>query len=84
MPFRDGDTVAGALLAAGVDKFRDTPTTGAPRGPYCLMGVCFDCLLHINGAANQRACMTLAADGMRTERPNGTLDLDMPGEEPAR
>ena len=42
---RAGDTVAAALLAAGIDHCRTTPVSGAPRAPYCLMGVCFDCLV---------------------------------------
>src|SRR5205823_1205172 len=37
-------SVAAALLAAGVSRFRSTPVSGAPRGPYCMMGVCFECL----------------------------------------
>lgn len=62
---REGDSVAAALLAAGVDVFRATAGSGAPRGPYCLMGACFDCLVEIDGRANRRACMTRVAPGMR-------------------
>ena len=42
---RAGDTVAAALLAAGRRAFRTTPVSGAPRGPFCMMGACFDCLV---------------------------------------
>ena len=52
---RAGDTVAAALLAAGVDHCRTTPVTGAPRAPYCLMGVCFDCLVTIDGVGSRQA-----------------------------
>lgn len=71
---RDGDTVAAALLANGVDAFRTTPVTGASRGPWCLMGVCFDCLVEIDGRANCRACMTRVAKDMRivTRRSAGS------------
>jgi predicted molibdopterin-dependent oxidoreductase YjgC len=62
---REGDTVAAALLAAGADALRTTPVSGSPRGPYCLMGVCFDCVVEIDGQANRRACMTQVAPGMR-------------------
>ena len=60
---RAGETVAAALSAAGVTAFRETPA-GAPRGLYCGMGACFDCIVTIDGRPGQRACMTPAADGM--------------------
>lgn len=66
-----GDSVAAALLAAGVAAFRDTPVSGAARGPWCLMGVCFDCLVEIDGAANRQACLVEAADGMQVRRMRG-------------
>src|SRR3979409_2292080 len=51
---RTGDTVAAALLLAGIDHCRTTPVTGAPRAPYCLMGVCFDCLVTVAGAGGRQ------------------------------
>lgn len=68
---REGDTVAAALLAAGVVAFRETPVSGAPRGPLCLMGVCFECLVTIDGAGSRQACLTLVADGMVVETQRG-------------
>src|SRR5215831_1751235 len=68
---REGDTVAAALLAAGVDHFRTTPVSGKPRAPYCLMGVCFDCLVTIDGVGNCQACLIPARDGMRIETGRG-------------
>lgn len=68
---RAGLTVAAALLEAGITHFRNTPVTGAPRGPYCMMGVCFDCLLVIDGMANQQSCMLEVREGMRIERQSG-------------
>jgi len=68
---RAGDSVAATLLAAGVAAFRTTPVTGSARGPYCMMGVCFDCLVVIDGRPNQQACMIPAQDGMRIERQQG-------------
>ena len=61
---RAGETVAAALTAAGRPAFRHT-AGGAPRGLHCGMGACFDCVVTIDGRPGQRACMTLAADGMR-------------------
>jgi predicted molibdopterin-dependent oxidoreductase YjgC len=59
-----GDSVAAALLAAGIVDFRVSPTAGTRRGPYCLMGVCFECLVTIDGRAGRQACMTPVATGM--------------------
>ena len=66
-----GDTVAAALLACGKLACRATALSGAARGPYCLMGVCFDCLVTIDGHANQQACMVRVHDGMRIEWQQG-------------
>ena len=68
---REGDTVAAALLASGHLACRTTPVSGAPRGPYCMMGVCFECLVTIDGAQNQQACMTPVRAEMRVERQQG-------------
>lgn len=62
-----GDSVAAAALAAGVAPTRMSPALGRPRAPYCLMGVCFECLMTIDGHANRQACMTPVADGMVVE-----------------
>jgi predicted molibdopterin-dependent oxidoreductase YjgC len=65
-----GETVAAALIADDGITTRRTPG-GAPRGVYCGMGVCFDCLVVIDGVPNTRACMTLVADGQSIERQDG-------------
>jgi predicted molibdopterin-dependent oxidoreductase YjgC len=70
-PARDGDTVAATLLAAGMSACRTTPVTGSARGPFCMMGVCFDCLVVIDGHPNRQSCMTVAREGMRIERQQG-------------
>lgn len=64
-----GETVAGALLAHGVRTFRTT-SAGKPRGPFCGMGVCFDCVVRIDGRDAVRACMTPVRPGMRIDVPN--------------
>lgn len=68
---RSGDTVAAALLAAGLERCRTTPVTGAPRAPYCLMGVCFDCLVTIDGVGSRQACLVPVRDGMTVETQQG-------------
>lgn len=60
-----GASAAAAVLLAGAPLIRETPVTGAPRLPWCLMGVCFDCLAEIDGVANQQACMLPVAPEMR-------------------
>lgn len=61
-----GQTVAAALIGAGITVFRHTPT-GAPRGIFCGMGVCFDCLVTVDGLTDQRACITPVRPGMRVQ-----------------
>ena len=68
---RAGDTVASAMLAAGIGRFRTTPVTEAPRAPYCLMGVCFDCLVTIDGVGSRQACLIEVRDGMAVETQLG-------------
>jgi len=68
---RAGDTVAAALLAAGIDHCRTTPVSGAPRAPYCLMGVCFDCLVTIDGIGSRQACLVPVREGMAVETQLG-------------
>ena len=69
--FAEGDSVAAALLAAGTVAFRSTPVSGTARGPWCLMGVCFDCLVEIDGVGSRQACLEPAVDGMVVRRMRG-------------
>jgi D-hydroxyproline dehydrogenase subunit gamma len=71
---RVGDTLAAALLAAGFDHCRMTAITGAPRAPYCMMGVCFDCLVTIDGVGNRQSCLIPVREGMRIELQRGKRD----------
>ncbi len=66
-----GASAAVALLVAGIGATRDTPVSGAPRAPYCLMGVCFDCLAEIDGVPNRQSCMVAVRPGMRIARQRG-------------
>jgi predicted molibdopterin-dependent oxidoreductase YjgC len=68
-----GQTVAAALTAAGRRTLRHT-AGGSPRGVFCGMGVCFECLVTIDELPNQRACMTLAQAGMRVHLDLGSKD----------
>jgi len=64
----EGDTVAAALLAAGITSLKDAPASGSQRSPYCMMGVCFECLVEIDGAGHQQACLIPIREGMDVRR----------------
>lgn len=76
----EGETVAAALTAAGVQTLRWTHKHQEPRGLFCGMGICFDCVMTIDGVPNVRSCVTPAQPGMRvsTQRglPEVALDAD--------
>lgn len=63
-----GISAAGALLVASAVPTRRSLVSGAPRAPYCLMGVCFECLLEIDGIPNRQGCMVTVAEGMSIRR----------------
>jgi predicted molibdopterin-dependent oxidoreductase YjgC len=60
----EGETIATALLASGRRIFRHTPG-GSPRGLYCGMGICFDCVVEVDGESSVRSCITLVRPGMK-------------------
>lgn len=72
---RAGDSLAAALLADGILSFRNTPVSGSPRSPYCMMGVCFECLVEVDGIANRQACMVRVKKGMRVKRQAGAAEI---------
>ena len=76
----EGETVAAALMGAGRRVFRDTARSAAPRGLYCGIGVCYDCLVIIGGQPNRRACMIPVTEGMqvRTQKAWGDEDMTRP------
>ena len=75
-----GETVAGALMGAGIRAFRETFRRKLPRGLYCGMGVCYDCLVLVDGRPNTRACMTYVIEGMQIRLQKGWGDF--PADEP--
>ncbi|UVK49686.1 (2Fe-2S)-binding protein (plasmid) [Mesorhizobium sp. AR02] len=79
IPAREGETVATALLAANPGYTGTSPVSGRRRGPYCLMGVCFECLVEIDGVPNQRACLVPVRENMIVRRQNGLRPLDPRG-----
>ena len=59
-----GETVMAALTAAGFKVLKKSNVSGEPRGPFCGMGVCYECLVTINGVPKQRSCMVEVAENM--------------------
>ena len=68
-----GCTAAAAVLLAGDLPTRTNPVGNEPRAPYCMMGVCFECLMEIDGVPNQQACLVPVAEGMRINRQAGAV-----------
>jgi hypothetical protein len=71
-----GASAAAAVLLAGLSSIRDTPihdlgVGGVERAPYCMMGVCFDCLAEIDGVPSRQSCMVVVEPGMRIRRQRG-------------
>jgi D-hydroxyproline dehydrogenase subunit gamma len=71
-----GASAAAAMLAAGLRNFRETPVEGRERAPYCMMGICFDCLAEIDGVPNCQSCMVEACPGMRIRRQIRAREID--------
>ncbi|EGX59012.1 hypothetical protein SZN_14728 [Streptomyces zinciresistens K42] len=71
-----GQTVAAALWSAGITSWRGTRGEDRPRGVFCGIGVCFDCLVTLNDRPNQRACLAPLhpGDAIRTQRGTGHDD----------
>lgn len=65
VPARSGATVGAALTDAGMLSWRSTRIGGEPRGLFCGIGICYDCLVTIDGVPAQRACVVPVSDGMR-------------------
>jgi predicted molibdopterin-dependent oxidoreductase YjgC len=76
IPFLQGQTVGAALWALGIRSWRTTRFGGRPRGLFCGIGICFDCLVEIEGRPDRRACVEPAVEGLvvRTQTGAGRAD----------
>lgn len=68
---RAGESVAAVMVRQASPVTRSTPVNGSPRAPYCMMGVCFDCLATVDGVGSSQTCLIPVRDGMRVERQHG-------------
>lgn len=66
-----GETVAAVMLRQPEPWTRVSPVGGGRRAPYCMMGVCFDCLAEVDGQASTQTCLTLVREGMQVRRQRG-------------
>jgi predicted molibdopterin-dependent oxidoreductase YjgC len=73
---RAGETIATALLAQGRRTLRHTRLKGKPRGLFCAMGICFDCIVTVNGQNSVRACMATVEPGLRVTLPGRFVGED--------
>lgn len=63
-----GESIAAVLLRQPEPWTRRTPLTKSKRGPYCMMGVCFDCLAEVDGVPSVQTCLATVSDGIRVSR----------------
>ncbi|AVO43288.1 (2Fe-2S)-binding protein [Simplicispira suum] len=66
-----GETVAAVLLRQPQPASRTTPVHQSPRAPFCMMGVCFECLAIIDGQASSQSCLVSVREGMQVHRQHG-------------
>lgn len=72
-----GQSIGAALVAAGRRSWRRTRFAGEPRGIFCGIGVCFDCLVTVNDRPNRRACLVTAQDGDQVTTQDGAGHADL-------
>jgi predicted molibdopterin-dependent oxidoreductase YjgC len=72
-----GISVAAALLLAGISDFRSSVVGHTARGPYCMMGVCFECLVEIDDIPARQSCLITVQEGMVIRRQEGAASLDV-------
>jgi predicted molibdopterin-dependent oxidoreductase YjgC len=70
------DSVAAAMLSAGVGYSRTTVSGGSRRAPFCMMGACFECLVEIDGIPNQQSCQVQVREGMNVKLQRGARVVD--------
>jgi len=68
---REGDTIASALIAAGRNGLRHTEKRHEPRGVFCAVGRCTDCVMTVDGVPNVRTCITPVRAGMQIRTQEG-------------
>lgn len=73
-----GQTIAGVLLANGITSWRTSSVDGRPRGLFCGIGICYDCILSVNAERDVRACQRRAVDGDVIRSQYDVLPQELP------
>ena len=71
----EGEPIASALMNAGIRVFRTTAKRHEPRGIFCAIGRCTDCMMIVDGIPNTRTCVTAVHDGMHVEKQEGLAPI---------
>ncbi|RZO21440.1 MAG: (2Fe-2S)-binding protein [Candidatus Thioglobus sp.] len=69
-----GDTIAAALLGSGVFIFRESAVSGIPRGPFCMIGNCYECFVQVGAMGVVQACLTEITEGMQISKVSNSID----------
>lgn len=72
---REGDTVAAVVMLHAARPYRQSILSGSGRAPFCMMGICFECLVEINGVPSQQGCLRSVEPGMRIRRQVGIAPM---------
>ena len=72
----EGETIAAVVLAAGIRVSRLTPKKLEPRGVYCGIGICHECVMIVDGVPNIRTCQTLATPGCKVATQKGLGEIE--------
>lgn len=76
----EGEPIASALINAGIQAFRTTAKKHEPRGIFCAIGRCTDCMMIVDGIPNTRTCVTQVKDGMHVYKQEGLGSFKKEGE----
>ena len=71
--YQSGKNLLSSFQRSGVKYLRNAQVSGKPRMPYCWMGVCYECLLEIDGEQNQQSCLIPVKDGMHVRRQSPAI-----------
>ena len=73
----EGETIAGALIAAGIRTLNYSSKGQNPRSIYCGIGLCYNCIMTVDGVPNTKTCQTLVKDGCKVQTQKGLGDLEL-------
>lgn len=75
VPAEAGESVAAVLLRQADPWARENPVSQQKRAPYCMMGVCFECLAEVDGQSSVQTCLKIVCEGMRVTRQSALRSI---------